>query len=309
MNAGETAGFAERRLQPFPDSLRHPIRIAAQLLGPILGQLRDRRPRVVPVVGTVLVEVGGRARQPSERISEDGRGLSRQHAAELDAPVLDSPLRRPCRWRGTKVDRARDAPAGGELSEVGHLAVEPVREGVRPVDVLLDHGCPVVGKVAGQFGQDLLIVDGEVGGEDERTPVTFLPQAVNDRRHQSKDPARALERHQGRPIGVQAIEDLGVYGVCGLQPLLVVGIPALRRKLLVLRAVVVGERPRDDIPIPKPLRVFERFEEASPDDFEAFLGARRPPRRLDASDDVPQPGERLPAALPADLYIVRLGVR
>ena len=180
---------------------------------------------------------------------------------------------------------------------------------MRSVDVLLDHGCPVVRQVAGQLGQDLLIVNGEVGGEDERTPVTFLPEAVNDRRHQSKHPTRALERHQCRPVGIQTIEDLGVNRVRGLQPLLVVGVPALRWKLLMVRTVEIGECARDDIAVPESGRVVERLEQAPPDNLEAFLSARRPPRRLDTSDHIPQPAERFPTTLPTHFDIVRLGMR
>ena len=95
---------------------------------------------------------------------------------------------------------------------------------------------------------------------------------------------------------------------CGA-PLLVVGVAALRRKLLVLDAVDVGERAGDDVPVLELHRIGERLEQPPPDDFEPFLGAGWPPGRLDAADDVPQSVERLPEALAANLHVVRPGVR
>ena len=112
MDAAEPAGFVQRGAQPDPDRLRHAIRVAAQLLGAVLGQLRDRRSCVVPVAGTVLVEVGGPGGQPPEGVPEDGGRFARQHAAELDAPVFDSALRGPGRRRRPEIDGAGDAPAG-----------------------------------------------------------------------------------------------------------------------------------------------------------------------------------------------------
>ena len=91
--------------------------------------------------------------------------------------------------------------------------------------------------------------------------------------------------------------------VCGRDPLFVVGVAALRRELLVLTAVEVGERARDDVAVLEPRRVGERLEQPTADDLEAFLGAGRPPRRLDAPDDVAQPVERLAPALAADLDV------
>ena len=89
----------------------------------------------------------------------------------------------------------------------------------------------------------------------------------------------------------------------------VVGVAALRRELLVLTAVEVGERAHDDVAVLEPLRVGERLEQSPADDLEAFLGAGRPPRRLDAPDDVAQPVERLAPALAAHLDVIREGVR
>ena len=59
----------------------------------------------------------------------------------------------------------------------------------------------------------------------------------------------------------------------------------------------------------EPGLVGERFEQPPADDLEPLFGAGRPPRRLDASDDVAQAGERLAAALTAHLDVVGLRVR
>ena len=129
----------------------------------------------------------------------------------------------------------------------------------------------------------------------------LLPQAVDHRRHQPQHAARALELHQRRPVGVEPVEDLGVDRVGRLDALLVLGIAALGRELLVLRPVQVGERRADHVAVLELGRVDQRLEQPAPHDLEAFLGAGRPPRRLDAADHVAQPVERLAPALPADL--------
>ena len=94
-----------------------------------------------------------------------------------------------------------------------------------------------------------------------------------------------------------------------MDPLLVVDVPALRRELLVLGPIELRKCPRDHIPVRELRGVRERLEEPPPHDLEAFLGARRPPGRLDASDDVAQAIERLAPALSTDLDIIGPGVR
>ena len=107
---------------------------------------------------------------------------------------------------------------------------------------------------------------------------------------------------------VQAIEDLGMDRICSPDPLLVVDIPTLRRKLLVLCPIKLRKCPRNHVPVLELRRVRERLEEPPPHDLEAFLGTRQPPGRLDASDDVPQAVERLAPALPTDLDVIGPGV-
>ena len=91
-------------------------------------------------------------------------------------------------------------------------------------------------------------------------------------------------------------------------PLLVVGVAALGRELLVLRAVEIGEGPRHHVAVLELRRVGQRLEEPPAHDLEPLLGAGRPPRGLDPADHVAQPVERLAPALAAHLDIVRLGV-
>jgi hypothetical protein len=50
---------------------------------------------------------------------------------------------------------------------------------------------------------------------------------LDDGGHEEEDAAGALELDQGGPVGVEAVEDLGVDGVGGLDAFLVVGVAAL----------------------------------------------------------------------------------
>ena len=56
-------------------------------------------------------------------------------------------------------------------------------------------------------------------------------------RHQAQNAARALELHQGRPVGIEPVEDLRVDGIGRLQALLVIGGAAFRRELVGLRTI------------------------------------------------------------------------
>ena len=215
----------------------------------------------------------------------------------------------PVSGRGAEIDGARHAAAGGKLAEIGQLAVEPQRQRVGAVDVLLDHRRPVVGEVAGQLELDARVVDGDVGGEDERVLVALLPQAVDDGRHQPQHAARALELDQRGPVAIEAVEDLGVDGIGGAHALLVVGVAALGRELLLLAAVEVGKRPRHHVAVLELGGVAQRLEQAPAHDLKALLGRGRAPRRLDAAHHVAQAVERLAAALAAHLDVVGARVR
>ena len=72
--------------------------------------------------------------------------------------------------------------------------------------------------------------------------------------------------------------------------------------------IELGKCARDHISIPELDRIGERLEKSPPYNLEAFLGTGRTPGRFDTPDDVPQPIECLPPALPTDLDVIRLGV-
>ena len=212
------------------------------------------------------------------------------------------------RGRGTEIDGPSDAPASGELAEVRNVSVDPQRQRTGSVHVLLEHRHPVVRQVSGQLELHARIVDRDVRGQNQGIPVALLPQAVNHGRHQPQHAPSALELHQRRPIRVQAVEDLRMYRIGRLDPLLVVRVTARGRELLALGPIEVRERPGDHVPVRELRGVRERLEQPSPHDLEAFLGARRPPGRLDSPDHVSQPIERLASALSADLDVIGLGV-
>ena len=283
--------------------------IALELLGAVLGELGDRRLGGVPEARAVLVEVGRRRREPPQRVAEHGRRLARHHAAELHPPILEPAVRGRGRGRRAEVDRARHPPRGVQLAEVGLLGVDLERQRVRPVHVLLDDRRPVVREVARQLGLHARVVDRDRRGQDQRVAVALLPQAVDHRRHQAQHAARALELHQRGPVAVEPVEDLGVDRVGGLDALLVVAVPALGRELGSLRAIEVGEGARGHVALLEGVRPGERLEQPPPHDLEAFLGRRRPPRRLHPPDHVAQPVQRLAPADAADLHVVGLRVR
>ena len=177
------------------------------------------------------------------------------------------------------------------------------------VHVLLDHRHPVVRQIARQLELHARVVDRDVRRQDQRVAVALFPQAVDHRRHQAQHAARALEFHQRGPVGVEPVENLRVDRIRGLDPLLVVGVAALGRELLVLRAVEVGEGARDHVAVLELRWIGQRLEQPPPHDLKAFLGARRPPRGFDAAHDVAQPVERLAPALTAYLHVIGLRVR
>ena len=197
----------------------------------------------------VLVQVSRRAGHAAQGIAEHGRGLAQHHAAELHPPVLDALVGGGRGRRRAHVDGPRYPPAGGELAQIRQLAVELERQGVGPVHVLLDHRHPIVREVARQLRLHARVVDGDIGRQDQRVAVALLPQAVDHRRHQAQHAAGALEFHQGRPVRAEAVEDLGVDRVGGLDALLILGLAALRRELGLLRAVQLGEGSRHHVAV------------------------------------------------------------
>ncbi len=250
MDPREVPGLAEVGPQPLVEFAGHLVGIALELLGAVLRELGDRRLGGVPEARAVLVEVGRGGREPPEGVAEDRGRLARHHAAELDPPVLEAAVRRRRRGRGAEVDRARHPPGRVQLAEVRLVGVDPQRQRVRPVHVLLDDRRPVVRQVARQLGLDPRVVDRDGRGQDQRVAVALLPQGMDHRRHQAQHAAGALELHQRGPVRVEPVEDLGVDRVGGHDPLLVVGVAALGRELGALRAVEVGEGAGGHVALP-----------------------------------------------------------
>src|SRR5829696_2440279 len=99
---------------------------------------------------------------------------------------------------------------------------------------------------------------------------------MDDRGHEAKHPAGALEFVQGRPLTVEAVEQLRVDRVGGGESPLVVGLRTAARELGLLAAVKAPECLDDDVAI-RSMVGWEVVEQATADDLEAFLGRRRPP--------------------------------
>ena len=97
-------------------------------------------------------------------------------------------------------------------------------------------------------------------------------------------------------------------GVGGLEPLLILPVPALRRELSLLGAVQIEERPGHGVPRHELGLIHERLEEAPAHDLEALLRAGRPPRGLDSADRIAQAIEGRATALPAHLHVLCLSV-
>ena len=99
--------------------------------------------------------------------------------------------------------------------------------GTCAVHFAVDDGVPVIPHVAGQFIADAGHVQRDGAGQDEQPPVVVHPQIVNDRRHQAQHAARLLEALDGRPVLIEAVEDLRVDGIAGAQALHVLHFPRL----------------------------------------------------------------------------------
>jgi hypothetical protein len=137
VNAIEVALFLQGVSQAPLQFLHNLIGVALEQLGAILGEFRHGRLRRIPVAGGVLVQVGRRRSESSQRITEHGRGFTRHHTTELYTPIFDAPVGSGRRRRGTQLDGSGHAPAGGELAKVRHLAIEPQWQRVGSIHVLL----------------------------------------------------------------------------------------------------------------------------------------------------------------------------
>jgi hypothetical protein len=223
VDSAEVAGVAEVGAEAATEFEGDAVGVARERLGAVVGELGDGVPGGVPVARAVLVEVGGGAGKSSEGFAEDGGRLAGEDASELDPSVFEAAVGGG--GGGAEVDGPGDPSGGGGLAEVGDLAIEPEGERVGAVDVLLDDGDPVVGEVADQLELDAGVVDGDVGREDQRGPVPLLPEAVDDRGHEAEDAACAPELDQGGPVGVEAVEDLGLAVAGGPKTTLTATVP------------------------------------------------------------------------------------
>ena len=309
MDALEVAGGAQVLLQPLLQLHGHGVGVAGHLPGAVLGQLGDGGLRGVPLPRSVLVEVGGLRGQPAQGVAEDGRGLPGHDAAELDPAVVDSPVGRRGHRRRAEVHGPRHPARGRELAEVGRPPVDGHRQGGRAVHVLVDDRRPVVGQVAGQLVAHPVVVDGDGGRQQQRVAVPPLPQAVDHRRHEPQHAAGALEPGEGGPVRVEAVEDLGMDGVSGLEAALVVGGAALGGKLHPLLPVQLPEGAGRQVALLEGVRPYQRLEQPTAHDLEALLGAGRLPRRVDPAQHVAQPVQGAASSKPPHLRVVRLGVR
>src|SRR5690349_681147 len=96
--------------------------------------------------------------------------------------------------------------------------------------------------------------------------------------------------------------------VGGLNPFLVIGGTALRRKLRSLHVVELGETARRQITVLE-LVARNRLEEPSTDDLKTLLGRRRPPGRFHTANHVAQTIQRFAPPNATDFDVVGLGVR
>jgi hypothetical protein len=100
MDAAEVARPAQIGPQPLIQLVHHLVRIALELLGAVLSELRDRGLRRVPVARAVLVEVGSGAGEPPERVAEDRGRFSGHHTTKLHSPILNPAVGSGRRGRG-----------------------------------------------------------------------------------------------------------------------------------------------------------------------------------------------------------------
>ena len=119
----------------------------------------------------------------------------------------------------------------------------------------------MVRQVARKLELHTVVIDGDVGGENERGSVGPLPQAVNHRRHQAQNAAGALKAHQRRPVRIETVENLRVNWIGRTDALVVIRVAALHRELLVLVSVEVCEFASHHVSVLELRRVGERLEQ------------------------------------------------
>ena len=123
-------------------------------------------------------------------------------------------------------------------------------------------------------------------------------------RHQAQDTARPLELHQGRPVGIQAVEDLRMDRVGRFQSPFVLPLSATRREGVAgVGPVGLGECPARQGARIDPVGC-DRLEEAATHDLETLVRRGRLPVLGNAPHDVADARQCRPAPDTTDLHII-----
>ncbi|OQB40778.1 MAG: hypothetical protein BWY09_00704 [Candidatus Hydrogenedentes bacterium ADurb.Bin179] len=123
---------------------------------------------------------------------------------------------------------------------------------------------------------------------------------MDDRRHQAQDAAGPLETLQSRPILVQTVEHLGVDGIAGNHPFLILKLLCLQGEIALILIVHLAEPGTDLV---APIRVLAVKEQAAAHNFKALAGRNRFPNRLHAPEGMLNGLKRGLARLAADFNI------
>jgi len=125
---------------------------------------------------------------------------------------------------------------------------------------------------------------------------------VDDAGHQPQHAARSLELVQRRPLVVEPVEELGMDGIRGGDPPLVVRLATRGWDLRSLRSVEIGEVTNDRVALRGLVRRYV-FEKSTANDLKALIGTRGAPRGLHSSHDVLKTLKRRLTALTANLDV------
>ena len=89
--------------------LRNLFGLTLQQFGPVVGQLRDRWLRRIPVAGVVLIKIGRRLCEVTQCVPKYCRSFAGLHATQLNPAVLFTPVRRSGSRNRTQEQRSRHA--------------------------------------------------------------------------------------------------------------------------------------------------------------------------------------------------------
>ena len=238
----------------------------------------------VAVVGAVEVVEGAGHRVQGLVV---GRNALAGHG---DAQVNLLPVEAPQGAAGgaAQKDGAGDAAGGApHLPERRGTPVEAVGAGVGAVG-FRQHRPPVAGQQPGEFAGQLFIGQRQVAGQQQRRLIVVQAQAVDALRHQPQHGAGALKAGDGRPVFVEAVENLRVDGIAGFQQFQVVRFG----HALGIFAAGVAIHPVKGFAHGVPgFRLAHFLEEAAAHHFIGFVDGQRLPNRLDAPQQLRQLGQ------------------